>query len=75
MLPRVLTWVLGALLALPIPRGAAAAAGVGAPAVEVEVVGTGVPEPAAAVTMAGVAWAQFGAGRPPPREAAQPDSA
>jgi len=29
----------------------------------------------AAVTMAGVAWAQFGAGRPPPREAAQPDSA
>jgi len=29
----------------------------------------------AAVTMAGVAWAQFGSGRPPPREAAQPDSA
>lgn len=29
----------------------------------------------AAVTMAGVAWAQFGGGRPPPREAAQPDSA
>jgi len=29
----------------------------------------------AAVTMAGVAWAQFGAGKPPPREAAQPDSA
>jgi drug/metabolite transporter (DMT)-like permease len=28
----------------------------------------------AAVTMAGVAWAQFGGG-PPPREAAQPDSA
>lgn len=28
----------------------------------------------AAVTMAGVAWAQFGGGRPPPREAAQPDS-
>jgi drug/metabolite transporter (DMT)-like permease len=28
----------------------------------------------AAVTMAGVAWAQFGAG-PPPKEAAQPDSA
>ncbi len=28
----------------------------------------------AGVTMAGVAWAQFGAG-PPPREAAQPDSA
>jgi drug/metabolite transporter (DMT)-like permease len=28
----------------------------------------------AAVTMGGVAWAQFGAGRPPPREAAQPDS-
>jgi drug/metabolite transporter (DMT)-like permease len=29
----------------------------------------------AAVTMGGVAWAQFGGGRPPPREAAQPDSA
>ena len=29
----------------------------------------------AAVTMAGVAWAQFGGDRPPPREAAQPDSA
>jgi drug/metabolite transporter (DMT)-like permease len=29
----------------------------------------------AAITMAGVAWAQFGGGRPPPREAAQPDSA
>ena len=29
----------------------------------------------AAVTMAGVAWAQFGSGRPPPKEAAQPDSA
>jgi drug/metabolite transporter (DMT)-like permease len=29
----------------------------------------------AGVTMAGVAWAQFGGGRPPPREAAQPDSA
>jgi len=28
----------------------------------------------AAITMAGVAWAQFGSGRPPPREAAQPDS-
>jgi drug/metabolite transporter (DMT)-like permease len=28
----------------------------------------------AAVTMAGVAWAQFGAGKPPPKEAAQPDS-
>ncbi|MDX1374897.1 MAG: DMT family transporter [Burkholderiales bacterium] len=28
----------------------------------------------AAITMAGVAWAQFGGGRPPPREAAQPDS-
>jgi drug/metabolite transporter (DMT)-like permease len=28
----------------------------------------------AAVTMAGVAWAQYGSGRPPPREAAQPDS-
>jgi drug/metabolite transporter (DMT)-like permease len=28
----------------------------------------------AAITMAGVAYAQFG-GRPPPREAAQPDSA
>jgi drug/metabolite transporter (DMT)-like permease len=27
----------------------------------------------AAVTMAGVAWAQFGGGHPPPREAAQPD--
>ena len=29
----------------------------------------------AVVTMAGVAWAQFGGGHPPPREAAQPDSA
>ena len=29
---------------------------------------------AAAVTMAGVAWAQFGGGHPPPREASQPDS-
>jgi drug/metabolite transporter (DMT)-like permease len=29
----------------------------------------------AAVTMAGVAWAQFGSGRPPPKEAVQPDSA
>lgn len=29
----------------------------------------------AAVTMAGVAWAQFGGGHPPPKEAAQPDSA
>ena len=28
----------------------------------------------AGVTMAGVAWAQFGSGRPPPREAAQVDS-
>jgi len=28
----------------------------------------------AIVTMAGVAWAQFGGGRPPPREAAQPDA-
>jgi drug/metabolite transporter (DMT)-like permease len=28
----------------------------------------------AAVTMAGVAWAQFGGGRPPPKEAAQADS-
>jgi drug/metabolite transporter (DMT)-like permease len=28
----------------------------------------------AAVTMAGVAWAQFGGAGPPPREAAQPDS-
>ena len=28
----------------------------------------------AAIAMAGVAWAQFGGGRPPPREAAQPDS-
>ena len=28
----------------------------------------------AGITMAGVAWAQFGGGRPPPREAAQPDS-
>jgi drug/metabolite transporter (DMT)-like permease len=28
----------------------------------------------AAVTMAGVAWAQFGGGHPPPREAAQPDA-
>jgi drug/metabolite transporter (DMT)-like permease len=28
----------------------------------------------AAVTLAGVAWAQFGGGHPPPREAAQPDS-
>lgn len=28
----------------------------------------------ATVTMAGVAWAQFGAGRPPPREAGQPDA-
>ncbi len=29
---------------------------------------------AAGVTMAGVAWAQFGGGRAPPREAAQPDA-
>jgi len=29
----------------------------------------------AAVTMGGVAWAQFGSGRPPPKEAVQPDSA
>jgi drug/metabolite transporter (DMT)-like permease len=28
----------------------------------------------AIVTMAGVAWAQFGGGHPPPKEAAQPDS-
>jgi drug/metabolite transporter (DMT)-like permease len=28
----------------------------------------------AVVTLAGVAWAQFGGGRPPPRETAQPDS-
>src|SRR5690349_1017322 len=28
----------------------------------------------AGITMAGIAWAQFGGGRPPPREAAQPDS-
>ncbi len=28
----------------------------------------------AAVTMAGVAWAQFGGGRPPPKEAGQPDA-
>ncbi len=28
----------------------------------------------AAMTMAGVAWAQFGGGHPPPREAGQPDS-
>ena len=28
----------------------------------------------AGVTMAGVAWAQFGGGHPPPREVAQPDS-
>jgi drug/metabolite transporter (DMT)-like permease len=28
----------------------------------------------AVIAMAGVAWAQFGGGRPPPREAAQPDS-
>jgi drug/metabolite transporter (DMT)-like permease len=28
----------------------------------------------AAVTMAGVAWAQFGGGHPPPRETAQPDT-
>jgi drug/metabolite transporter (DMT)-like permease len=28
----------------------------------------------AAMTMAGVAWAQFGGAHPPPREAAQPDS-
>ena len=29
----------------------------------------------AGIAMAGVAWAQFGGGRPPPREASQPDSA
>jgi drug/metabolite transporter (DMT)-like permease len=29
----------------------------------------------AAITMAGVAWAQFGGGKPPPKEAGQPDSA
>lgn len=28
----------------------------------------------AAITLAGVAWAQFGGGHPPPKEAAQPDS-
>ena len=28
----------------------------------------------AAITMAGVAWAQFGGGRPPPKEAGQPDA-
>ena len=28
----------------------------------------------AVITMAGIAWAQLGGGRPPPREAAQPDS-
>ncbi|HZE60053.1 MAG TPA: DMT family transporter [Burkholderiales bacterium] len=28
----------------------------------------------AGITLAGIAWAQFGGGRPPPREAAQPDS-
>ena len=28
----------------------------------------------AVLTMAGIAWAQFGGGHPPPREAAQPDS-
>jgi drug/metabolite transporter (DMT)-like permease len=28
----------------------------------------------AGITMAGIAWAQLGGGRPPPREAAQPDS-
>jgi len=28
----------------------------------------------AAITMAGVAWAQFGSGRPPSKEAAQPDT-
>jgi len=28
----------------------------------------------ACITMAGVAWAQFGGGRAPPREAAQVDS-
>jgi drug/metabolite transporter (DMT)-like permease len=28
----------------------------------------------AAVTMTGVAWAQFGGGRPPPKEAGQPDA-
>jgi drug/metabolite transporter (DMT)-like permease len=34
---------------------------------------TGLKLAGAAVTMAGVAWAQFGGGRPPPKEAAQPD--
>jgi drug/metabolite transporter (DMT)-like permease len=29
----------------------------------------------AAITMTGVAWAQFGGGRPPPKEAGQPDAA
>jgi drug/metabolite transporter (DMT)-like permease len=28
----------------------------------------------AAITMAGVAWAQFGGGKPPPKEAGQPDA-
>ena len=28
----------------------------------------------AGITMAGVAWAQFGSGRPPPKETAQPDA-
>ena len=35
---------------------------------------TGMKLAGAAIAMAGVAWAQFGGGRPPPREAAQPDS-
>jgi drug/metabolite transporter (DMT)-like permease len=35
---------------------------------------TGLKIAGAALTMAGVAWAQFGAG-PPPKAAAQPDSA
>ncbi len=35
---------------------------------------TAVKVAGAVVTLAGVAWAQFGGGHPPPREAAQPDS-
>lgn len=34
---------------------------------------TGMKLAGAVVTMAGIAWAQYGGGRPPPREAAQPD--
>jgi drug/metabolite transporter (DMT)-like permease len=36
---------------------------------------TGLKILGAAVTMAGVAWAQFGGGKPPSREAGQPDTA